>query len=220
MLIRYPSFNLTELSDAVNFDEKKLICAISSPRFVVPISLLDINFYGGICGFIKNILIRLRYYKIKYYFDLSLHKYRVDIFHFFCSKNTLDLYGYGWNRKNIFPHIYSLKLFDIKNMYIGEIGNKIEVLKNYKFSLIIENASTNNYLTEKIFQCFAAKVVPVYYGAINVERFIPPGSFINLRSFFYSRFALFSHLAVFCLPIPSLAYQVRMLPISAAEQQS
>jgi hypothetical protein len=37
------------------------------------------------------------------------------------------------------------------------------------------------YITEKMIDCIAAGVVPVYYGAPNVKDHIPPECFIDVR---------------------------------------
>ena len=39
------------------------------------------------------------------------------------------------------------------------------------------------YITEKIFDSFAAWCVPVYWGASNVTDYIPEGCFIDRRKF-------------------------------------
>jgi alpha(1,3/1,4) fucosyltransferase len=68
--------------------------------------------------------------------------------------------------------------------YRGPIADKIQTIKNYRFSICYENSSTRNgYITEKIFDCFAAGCVPIYWGAPNVETYIPKGCFIDRRDF-------------------------------------
>jgi len=39
------------------------------------------------------------------------------------------------------------------------------------------------YITEKIFDCFAAGVVPIYWGASNIEEFVDKGCFIDRKKF-------------------------------------
>jgi hypothetical protein len=95
-----------------------------------------------------------------------------------------DLFGQGWNK----PAAYNFKekLFGFKkyNSYKGTVGNKIELLSNYKFCLCFENLTdVKGYFTEKIFDCFKAKCIPIYWGASDVETFIPPDCFIDFRKF-------------------------------------
>jgi hypothetical protein len=87
------------------------------------------------------------------------------------KKGEFDLYGYGWEKRKF------------KN-YKRPVPSKLEVLKNYKFCICYENTrDVRGYITEKIFDCFAAGVVPVYWGASNVGEYIPEGCFIDRRRF-------------------------------------
>jgi hypothetical protein len=61
-----------------------------------------------------------------------------------------------------------------------EISKKEEALESYRYSIAIENESSENYFTEKIMDCFAMGVVPIYFGAPNIEDFFPSRSFIKL----------------------------------------
>ena len=62
--------------------------------------------------------------------------------------------------------------------------NSPELLKlfnKYKFIITFENSHTNGYITEKIFNVFLAKSIPIYDGAPNISEFIKPGSFIPFQ---------------------------------------
>jgi hypothetical protein len=65
-----------------------------------------------------------------------------------------------------------------------EAEKKIETMKAYKFYLCYENShGINGLISEKIFDCFAASCIPVYEGAPDITRYIPPGCFINKEDF-------------------------------------
>ena len=64
-------------------------------------------------------------------------------------KNNIDMYGVGFN----------------------EIAGKIEGLKDYRFSIAIENEIKTNWITEKLSDCFLTGVIPIYYGCPNVGDF-------------------------------------------------
>ena len=51
------------------------------------------------------------------------------------------------------------------------IKGKIEGLKDYKFSIAIENSYANNECSEKISDCFLTGVIPIYYGAPNIGEY-------------------------------------------------
>jgi hypothetical protein len=63
-----------------------------------------------------------------------------------------------------------------------EIDDKRTALGPYRFSVCIENCSEKNYYTEKILDCFAQKVVPIYWGAPNIGDFFNEEGIIACRS--------------------------------------
>lgn len=68
--------------------------------------------------------------------------------------------------------------------YRGSIENKLDTLKNYKFAFCYENSDNiEGYITEKIFDCFIAGCVPIYWGAPNVTQYIPKECFVDRRDF-------------------------------------
>ena len=60
---------------------------------------------------------------------------------------------------------------------------KVEVFKNYTFGLAFENSNCYDYVTEKIFDVLAAGAIPIYMGAPNVDQYVPPNSYIDVRWF-------------------------------------
>ena len=56
--------------------------------------------------------------------------------------------------------------------YLGEAVNKVEVMSDYKFALVIEN--DQSFVSEKLFDALFAGCVPIYVGA-NLD-------FLNLPS--------------------------------------
>ncbi|EPS72415.1 hypothetical protein M569_02337, partial [Genlisea aurea] len=51
-------------------------------------------------------------------------------------------------------------------------------MSHYKFVLAVENTFTESYVTEKLFYALDSGSVPIYFGAPNVEDFVPPHSVI------------------------------------------
>lgn len=56
----------------------------------------------------------------------------------------------------------------------------LRVMNRYKFVLTLENSYQHGYITEKLFNVFLAKTIPIYCGCPNVERFINPESFLHI----------------------------------------
>jgi hypothetical protein len=96
-----------------------------------------------------------------------------------------DLYGRGWGKP--IPYFSGQKKRSIaaavKRSYRGEVEDKFEKLKEYKFSICFENYMFDGWITEKIIDSLFAGCVPVYWGANDVVDFIPRGAFIDFRDF-------------------------------------
>ncbi len=108
--------------------------------------------------------------------------------------DEFDLYGRNWNKlissNKLLNFLYSkllhpISFFNIKSKsYKGDIFDKIQTLSMYKFSICYENAiNYNGYITEKIFHCFFANVVPIYLGADNIDKYIPSNCYIDKNKY-------------------------------------
>ncbi|HEX8429495.1 MAG TPA: glycosyltransferase family 10 [Hymenobacter sp.] len=60
---------------------------------------------------------------------------------------------------------------------------KISTFRNYRFAICYENTALPGYISEKIFDCFAAACVPIYLGEPEISRFIPSACYIDRREF-------------------------------------
>lgn len=102
----------------------------------------------------------------------ELYSERRRVIEFFEDKDLgFDLYGFGWEKEGY-------------RNYKGTTGQKLKVLSQYRFSICYENScSLKGYITEKIFDCFFSGCIPVYWGACNVEDYIPQDCFIDRRKF-------------------------------------
>lgn len=98
--------------------------------------------------------------------------------------------------KHIICHSYGRTSYG-GEMYKGAIGTnkgtlpssleKFQKLNEYKFNLCFENCYDEkwswDYITEKIFDCFKAKTIPIYWGCYNIEKIIPPNLYIDYREY-------------------------------------
>lgn len=79
------------------------------------------------------------------------------------------------------------------NMYKGYIKGhpnclaNLEALGNYRFSLAMEpmyhNLWSVDWVTERLWNAFKCKTVPVYYGCFNIEKKVPKDLYIDYRDF-------------------------------------
>eukprot|EP01133_Synstelium_polycarpum_P010316 gene10316-12028_t len=65
----------------------------------------------------------------------------------------------------------------------GAVGVKLQIISTYKFYLALENTNCPYYITEKVYHCLMAGVIPVYMGHPTNHALLPPGSFIDVRNF-------------------------------------
>jgi len=103
----------------------------------------------------------------------ELYSKRIEAIKFF-EKNhpdSFDLYGMGWNKSEFIS-------------YKGPVDDKLTTMSHYKFALCYENqCNINGLISEKIFDCFYAKTIPIFWGAENVLEYIPEACFIDKRNF-------------------------------------
>jgi hypothetical protein len=64
-------------------------------------------------------------------------------------KNKMNVFGRGYNT----------------------IPYKLEALKDYAFSITIENTKKDYYFTEKLIDCFITGTVPIYWGCPSIDKF-------------------------------------------------
>ncbi len=110
--------------------------------------------------------------------------------------HAFELYGNGWRvpekrlgfigkmryrLEKVIPFLMGRPVFP---SYRGPAKSKQSVLLQAKFCICFENArDIRGYLTEKIFDCFFAGCIPIYWGEPNVEQWIPKECFIDFRKF-------------------------------------
>jgi hypothetical protein len=92
------------------------------------------------------------------------HKLRHSIADQF--KTKIDLYGGVLGSKKLSPGI--------------PWGDKSEALKDYMFSITIENDKYETYYTEKLTDCFATGTIPVYWGAPDIGNYFNADGIIEL----------------------------------------
>jgi hypothetical protein len=98
--------------------------------------------------------------------------------------DDFDLCGVKWNKPATLWQKRFPFLVPHYPTYRGMVDNKLDTIRNYKFTLAYENmAEANGYITEKIFDALKAKTVPIYWGADNISTYVPPEAFIDRRSF-------------------------------------
>ena len=91
--------------------------------------------------------------------DLHGHKLRMNLVKSLQNNNfDFNLFGRGFNF----------------------LEDKAEGLLDYRYSIAVENFSVKNYWTEKIADCFLCWTIPLYWGATNIDKYFPSGSYLQI----------------------------------------
>lgn len=89
-------------------------------------------------------------------------------------------------REHFFHELSKYKKVDSGGRYLNNIGgpvdDKLEFLRQYKFTIAFENCAMSGYTTEKIIDPMRAGSIPVYYGDPQISTDFNPDSFIQVKS--------------------------------------
>lgn len=99
-------------------------------------------------------------------------------------KGFVDFYGgiFGSNLvvgSNDDIHYVNRSLVGTPDIHYAH-KKKTEAMNPYMFSVVVENFVGNTYFTEKITDCFANGVVPIYYGTKNILNYFDGNGIIFL----------------------------------------
>ena len=161
-----------------NFEERKLLVMVAS-------------FKERFTQNRRNILSRIyspwRWLRILYYQTIDVHARFPDLYHerlkaikAFSGFSEFHLYGRYWDVAR--QYVSEIKKLSFANSP-DPVPDKITAMGNFKFTLVLENCVFPGYLTEKIFDAMLAGTVPVYYGAPDIQDFIPMDCFIDFRNY-------------------------------------
>lgn len=136
----------------------------------------------------------------------ELYTDRLRAIAFFNRYGEIDVYGRDWDRppglmgsrlpqavsqyrrrarinwERVRPSTDPLRIA-ARQAYRGPLDVKADTVGRYTFAVCFENSALEGWITEKIFDCFFAGTVPIYWGAPDIDRWIPPECFIDMRHF-------------------------------------
>jgi hypothetical protein len=178
------------LSETVNASKSRInIAWLIEPKSISPSTYIkiiqDINKYDFILTHNQE-LIDLASHKILYYpfggcwvdhVDRFIHNKTNNLSIIASNKN----WTYGHNLRHQIINNFSQYIDLICGRGYKPIDHKIEALKNYRFSLIIENDNNNYFFTEKLIDCLMAGTIPIYYGS-NLDHIFDYKGFIKINT--------------------------------------
>ena len=91
----------------------------------------------------------------------ELHIFRKELAYQYENSGIVDVFG-DFKGKGLVPWVDSS-----------------EYLRDYRYSIVIENYIDDYWFTEKICNCFANKVIPIYVGARKIDDYFNPRGIID-----------------------------------------
>jgi hypothetical protein len=90
-------------------------------------------------------------------------------------------------RNTFFNLLNSQKRVDSGGGYLNNIGfnvqNKLQFIKEYRFTISFENSSFPGYTTEKIYEAMISGSIPIYWGNERIGEEFNTKSFINVHDY-------------------------------------
>ena len=183
--ISWPTTTREVMSSTICWSDKKFLVMISSNKRALQWTWPEMNFHGffhlprALVSNVNTTWIK----RVDSFMKSEVYIKRLEAIKFFSNEKSFDLFGGGWNKKQKDSNF--LMQQTIEKCYRGQIPDKAkqDYLQHYKFSIVFENTIFPGYLTEKIFDCFFAGVIPIYLGDPQIEEKIPSSCFIDARKF-------------------------------------
>jgi hypothetical protein len=154
----------------------------------------------------RKFLVVINHNKMPALFWNELYTERMRAIEHFARSGEIDLYGKAWDGPPFLMGLPpwmpgTLQIFHrwlrrqwgrvkpdpllvaAQKVYRGYLDKKLESLAEYTFCLCFENVVLNGWITEKLFDCFVAGTIPIFLGAPDVQDYVPPACYIDMRDF-------------------------------------
>lgn len=100
-----------------------------------------------------------------------------------CVISSDKAFTEGHKQRLAFVEVLKQKLGDRLHIYgrgIQDFESKWEVLSPYRYAVVLENFSGDDFLTEKLPDAWLAYCFPLYYGCSNVGRYFRDDAWIDI----------------------------------------
>jgi len=148
-------------------------------HFIIPRDFTNVKYFRNekeklLCMVLRNKKINVKinnlFPSLKKYSKNSLLDFRERCDYYFCKnlKNSFyNSYGKGW----------------CNDCFCGSPESEFETISKYKFNFCPENSRFEGYLTEKAFNAIICGSIPIYLGAYDVKKYLPPMTFIDYTKY-------------------------------------
>lgn len=89
---------------------------------------------------------------------------------------------HGHKLRHKIIELYKEEFCEIAGNGYNSIAYKLSALKDYRFSVIIENDNSDGNFTEKLIDCLITGTIPIYYGTKNIGTYFDLNGFILINS--------------------------------------
>ena len=113
--------------------------------------------------------------------DGELYTERLRALKHFAARGTIDLWGRLW--ENGLDDLEAEYGDAVRRSLRGPVDDKYEAMSRYRFAICYENMVLDGWVTEKLFDCLYAGVVPIYLGAPDIDTAVDPACYIDARQF-------------------------------------
>jgi glycosyltransferase involved in cell wall biosynthesis len=111
----------------------------------------------------------------------ELYTERLRALKHFCARDGIDLWGRLW--ENGLGELDAEYGDAVRRSWRGPVDDKFEAMSRYRFAVCYENMVFDGWITEKLFDCLCAGVVPIYLGAPDISEAVDPECYIDARRF-------------------------------------
>ena len=111
----------------------------------------------------------------------ELYTERLRALKHFSASNGIDLWGRLW--ENGLGELDAEYGDAVRRSWRGPVDDKFEAMSRYRFAVCYENMVLDGWITEKLFDCLCAGVVPIYLGAPDIAEAVDPACYIDARRF-------------------------------------
>ena len=181
----FPSYDLNEV---LKFKKKnKYLCIVTRNKFLNLRALNEIRNFDDFISYLKKVkdlfLFQTNYSKKVNLKKIFLHYKKYQILNNFIIEDNIEIGGANWDFKHNIPQEFRKNFINFHKYFKVKKGEKTNFINKYKYCLCIENVQLDGYITEKILDSMKAMTIPIYYGALNIEKYIPSKCFINFNNF-------------------------------------
>jgi len=113
--------------------------------------------------------------------DGELYTERLRALKHFSARGEIDLWGRLW--ENGLGDLEAEYGDAVRKSLRGPVDDKYEAMSRYRYAICYENMVLDGWITEKLFDCLYAGVVPIYLGAPEIDAAVDPACFIDARQF-------------------------------------